>query len=31
MSDLNDVNMWAKISPSAENQLEQLKKKTLQT
>ncbi len=31
MSDLNDVNMWAKISPSAENPLEQLKKKTIQT
>ena len=31
MADLNDINMWAKISPSAENELEQYKKQTIKT
>ena len=29
MTDLNDIDMWAKISPNTENELEKFKKKTI--
>ena len=31
MTDLNDIDMWAKISPNTENELEKFKKKTIKT